>query len=182
MSYKPSDEVLERYANVLVNFALGGGKGIKPGERVYLQSPLSALPFYRALRKQLIDNDASVIGSLGDDMSGAARYFYDHATKRQLTDFPTNYFKGLVADVDHRIAVIADHDVHELDGVDPRKMMTVQKTAKPLMEWFREKENQGKYSWTLALYGTRSMAKEAGLSLEEYLKEFNLEELRILNM
>ena len=155
----------------MVNFALGGGKGIKPGERVYLQSPLSALPFYRALRKQLIDNDASVIGSLGDDMSGAARYFYDHATKRQLTDFPTNYFKGLVADVDHRIAVIADHDVHELDGVDPRKMMTVQKTAKPLMEWFREKENQGKYSWTLALYGTRSMAKEAGLSLEEYWRQ-----------
>ena len=42
MSYEPSVEVLEKYAKVLVDFALGGGKGIKKGDFVYLQSPLSA--------------------------------------------------------------------------------------------------------------------------------------------
>jgi len=171
MSYKPSAEILEKYAKVLVNFALGGGKGVKPGERVYLQSPLSALPFYRALRKQLLDSGAVMMSSLGDDMSGAAKYFYANANEQQLTDFPSKYFKGLVADVDHRIAVIADHDVHELDEVDPKKIMLVQKTAKPLMDWFNKKENDGKYTWTLALFGTPSMAKEAGLSLEEYWQQ-----------
>src|SRR3990167_8056487 len=39
------------------------------------------------------------------------------------------------------------------------------------MDWYREKENKGKYTWTLALYGTPSMAKKASLSLEEYWKQ-----------
>jgi len=56
MSYQPSGTILEKYAKVLVNFALGGGTGIKPGDVVYLQSPLSALPFYRALRKTILDS------------------------------------------------------------------------------------------------------------------------------
>jgi aminopeptidase len=171
MSYQPSEEILEKYAKVLVNFALGGGTGIKPGQVVYLQSPLSALPFYRALRKVILDSGGVTIGSLGDDMSGAARYFYENATGRQLTTFLDKYYKGLVDQVDHRIAVIADYDVHEMDGVDPKKMMLVQKTNKPLADWFNDKENAGKYTWTLALYGTPSMAKEAGLSLEDYWQQ-----------
>jgi len=171
MSYQPSDETLEKYAKVLVNFALGSGAGIKPGELVYLQASLSALPFYRALRKIIFDSGGHIIGALGDDMDGWARYFYDHATNQQLTAFPANYYKGLVADADHRIAVIADHDVHELDKVDPKKMMLAQKSRKKVTEWFDKKENNGLYTWTLALYGTPSMAKEAGLSLEAYWKQ-----------
>ena len=171
MAYKPTSLILEKYAKVLVNFALGGGKGIKPGEVVYLQAPLSALPFYRALRKVILDSGGLAISSLGDDMSGAARYFYDHANETQLNSFLSDYARGLVKQVDHRIAVLADHDVHELDGVDPKKMMLAQKSSKPLADWFEKKENDGKYTWTLALYGTPSMAKEAGLTLEQYWQQ-----------
>lgn len=171
MSYTPSADVLEKYAKVLVNFALGGGKGIKEGEVVYLQCPTSALPFYTALSKVLIDSGATIIGGLGDDTSGTARYYYEHASQKQLSAFPAKYYKGLVEATDHRIAVIAEHDVHELDGVDPKKMMLKQKTAKPLIEWFDTKENAGKYTWTLGVYGTPSMAKEAGLSEKEHWQQ-----------
>lgn len=171
MSYKPSEEILEKYAKVLVNFALGGGKGIKPGETVFLQASLSSLPFYRALKKVIFDSGGLMIASLADDMDGFARYFYDKATHEQLTAFPAAYHKGLVAVVDHRIAVLADHDVHELDKVDPKKIMLAQKSRKKVNQWLDKKENDGKYTWTLALYGTPSMAKEAGLSPEEYWKQ-----------
>jgi aminopeptidase len=171
MGYTPPKDVLEQYAKVLVNFALGSGKGIKPGELVYLQAPLSALPFYRALKKQIFDSGGLTIASLADDMDGAGRYFYDNATHEQLTAFPAPYYKGLVQVVDHRVAVLADYDVHELDKVDPKKMMLAQKSRKKASEWFDKKENEGRYTWTLALYGTRSMAKEAGLSLEEYWEQ-----------
>jgi aminopeptidase len=171
MSYQPSAQILEKYAKVLVNYALGGGRGIKAGETVYLQSSLSALPFYRALRKVIFDSGGLMISGLGDDMDGFAKYYYEHATDEQLTSFPAPYYKGLVKVVDHRVAVLADHDVHELDGVDPKKLLLSQKSKKPLMEWFDKKENNGLYTWTLALYGTPSMAKEAGLSLEEYWQQ-----------
>jgi hypothetical protein len=41
------------------------------------------------------------------------------------------------------------------------------KVFKPYKEWREEKENFGKFTWTLALYGTEAMAKEAGMSLED---------------
>jgi aminopeptidase len=169
MSYQPSDEILEKYAKVLVNFALNSGKGIKPGDVVRLSSPLSALPFYRALKKQIIDSGGMIINGLYDDMDeGSAKYFYSKATNKQLTTFLGKYFKGLVEQIDHTISVIADHDPHELDGVDPKKIMLASKTNKSVSDWLTDKENQGNYTWTLALYGTPGMAKEAGLSLNEY--------------
>lgn len=171
MSYRPTDKILEKYADVLVNFAIGDGVGIKKGDIVYLQAPLSALPLYRALRKSIFDSGGHIISALGDDMSGWGKYFYSNATNQQLTAFPSKYFKGLVADVDHRIAVIGDHDIHELDKVDPKKIFLAQKSRKPLVEWFDKKENAGLYTWTLGLYGTASMAKEAGLSVEEYWRQ-----------
>jgi aminopeptidase len=169
MSYQPPNEILEKYAKVLVNFALNGGEGIKPGDVVRLSSPLSALPFYRALKKQIIDSGGLIINGLYDDMDeGSAKYFYEKATPKQLTTFLDKYFKGLADQIDHTISVIADHDPHDLDGVDPKKIMLASKTNKPVSEWLNEKENKGNYTWTLALYGTPAMANEAGLSLNEY--------------
>jgi aminopeptidase len=169
MSYTPSPEILEKYAKVLVNFALNSGKGIKPGDVVRLSSPISALPFYRALKKEIIKSGGLIISGLSDDMEdGSAKFYFEHATTKQLTTFLDKYYRGLADQIDHTISVIADHDPHELDGVDPKKIMLVGKTNKPVSEWLNEKENSGKYTWTLALYGTPAMAKEAGLSLEEY--------------
>src|SRR5476651_742361 len=121
MSYTPSAKILENYAKVLVNFALGGGTGVKAGDVVYLQCPTSALPFYNALSKVLINSGAMIIGGLGDDMNGLGKYYYENASQKQLTTFLGKYYKGLVEQTDHRIAIIADHDVHELDSVDPKK-------------------------------------------------------------
>jgi len=168
MSYRPSDEVLEKYAKVLVNFALWGGKGIKKGDFVYLTTPLSALPFYRAIRKAVFDRGGHVVSLIVDDMSGWDRYKYKNATDEQLTFFPENFYKGLVADIDHRIAILGDHNTRELDRVDPKKMLLEQKSKKKLIEWIDRKENAGKHTWTLALNGTPAMAKEAGLSPKEY--------------
>jgi aminopeptidase len=66
------------------------------------------------------------------------------------------------------MAILSDHDMHELDKVNPGKIILAQKSKKRLTEWLDKKEDQGRLTWTLALYGTPSMAKEAGLTLEEY--------------
>ena len=42
---------------------------------------------------------------------------------------------------------------------------------KPFMDWRNEKENKGKFTWTIGMYGTPAMAKEAGLTEEEYWKQ-----------
>ena len=44
-------------------------------------------------------------------------------------------------------------------------------SLKPLIEWRTEKENAGRFSWTLGLYGTPAMAAEAGMSEQEYWQQ-----------
>ena len=39
MTYQPSAQLLDGYANVLINFALNSCEGVKPGEVVQLRVP-----------------------------------------------------------------------------------------------------------------------------------------------
>ena len=51
MAYTPSQQVLERYADVLINFALGGGAGIKRGDVVRIVAHEAAKPLYVELHR-----------------------------------------------------------------------------------------------------------------------------------
>lgn len=167
--YTPPKEILEKYAQVLIRFALNSGEGIKKGEWVYLQVSEIAKPMYVALRNEIIKAGGNYISSyLPDDV---AREAMDLASMEQLTNFPEKYYRGLIDTIDHSVYMISETDKHELEGVDPKKLMARGKAFKPYMDWRNEKENNGKFTWTLALYGTEAMAKEANMSLEEYWEQ-----------
>lgn len=164
--YTPSALILHRYARVLVNFALNSGKGIKKGDVVRLSVAESAKPLYIELRNQVLRSGGHVLTNyLPDDV---ARRGYELASREQLRFFPAAYARGIVNQQDHSIHIISDTNLHELEGIDPQKIMTRSQAYKPLKDWQDAKENKGKYTWTLALYGTPAMAKEAKLSLASY--------------
>jgi aminopeptidase len=79
--------------------------------------------------------------------------------------------RGLVDEMDHQVAIIADSDPHALDSVDPGRIMRRGEAMRPLLDWRAEKENAGRFSWTLGLYGTPAMASEAGMEPEEYWEQ-----------
>ncbi|MDQ8203186.1 aminopeptidase [Pelagicoccus sp. SDUM812003] len=169
MSYQPSDEILEKYADVMINFALNGGEGVKPGEVVQLRVSEVAKPFLISLRRAVLKAGAHpLIFFTPDNMM---REHYELANQDQLSFFPEKYLKGLVDQIDHTVAILSETDKKELDGIDSKKIMAGQKALKPYMDWRREKENAGKYTWTLAMYGTQAMADEVGMSLEEYWEQ-----------
>ena len=164
--FTPSSEILEKYARVLVNFALNSGQGVKKGEVVRLVVSEAAKPLYIALRNQILKSGAHPLTFyLPDDTT---RSFYELADSNQLQFFPKKYFKGLVDNIDHSIAIISETNKHELEGVDPNKIMLKAKSSKLFKDWLDAKENAGRFTWTLALWGTPAMAKEAGLSLQDY--------------
>lgn len=164
--YVPSTKILEKYAEVLVNFALNSGKGVKKGEVVRLVVPESAKPLYVALRNQIIKSKAHPLSFYLPE--GVNRSLYELSEDFQLSFFPRHYMNGLAREIDHSISVISETDKHELEGVNPDKIMKKLKSGKPFKDLIDQKENEGKYTWTLALFGTESMAKEAGLSLSSY--------------
>ncbi len=167
--YVPDKKILDNYADVLVNFALNDGEGIKKGDVVYLQVPEIAKPLLISLRRAVLKSGGHpIVHFLADDIT---REFYELANDEQLNFFPEKYLKGVIDEMDHFITIIADTNKTELSGIKPGKIMTKSKAFKPYMDWRRDKENRGEFTWTLALYGTGDAAKEAGLSLEEYWHE-----------
>ena len=169
MSYQPSEELLEKYADVMINFALNGGEGVKNGEVVQLRVSEVAKPLLVALRRAVLKAGAHPIIFYTPDEF--AREHYELASDEQLSFFPKKFLKGLVDEIDHTVAVLSETDKKELDGIDSGKIMAAQKALKPYMDWRREKEGAGEYTWTLCMYGTQAMADEVDLSLDEYWDE-----------
>ena len=176
MSYTPPKEILEKYADVMVNFALGGGKGIKKGEVVRVSATESGKPLFTAMCNAIVKSGGHVISNYApDDEQGDkrraesfTRYFYDNAKDHQLDFFPAKYLKGIADQIDHSLYILSDADPHALKGVDPKKIMRRGVAMKPYKDWLNQKEWQNKFTWTICLYGTPAMAKEAGISEKEY--------------
>ena len=178
-AYEPSKIILDRYAKVLVRFALGGGKGIKKGDVVQVSSSESARRLYFAVCNAIIDAGGHVLPNYSPDAERGdrrrsesfTRYFYEHAQDHQMDHFPHKYLKGLVDQMDHSVFILADADPHALRGVNPKKIMRRGVALKRFMDWRHEKEWQGKFTWTIALYGTSAMAREARLGEREYWRQ-----------
>lgn len=164
--YQPSSVILDRYARVLVNFALNSGLGVKKGEVVRLSAQESAKPLYVAVRNQILRSGAHPLSLYHP--GNTSREFYDLANRDQLAFFPKTYFHGMAKAIDHSINIVSDTDLHELEGIAPDKIMLRAKSQKPFKNWLDTKENRGKFTWTIALYGTPALAKEAGISLKSY--------------
>jgi len=174
MTYTPAQEILERYAAVLVDFALGGGEGIKTGEVVRVTAPECAKPLYMELVKAVWRSGGHVIGGYHPDeeqRGGGSRDFFELAGEEQIDHFPALYMRGLVDEMDHQVSVIADTDPHALESVDPGRIMRRGEALRQVLDWRGEKENDGRFSWTLGLYGTAEMAAEADLSVEDYWQQ-----------
>ncbi len=169
MDFQPSDAILDKYADVLVNFALNGGQGVRKGEVVQIRAPEVAKPLLVALRRAVLKAGAHPILFFAPD--GLSKEFFELASQEQLDFFAEKYYKGLIDEIDHTVAILAEFDKHELDDVDSKKIMASQKALKPYMDWRRAKEGRGEYSWTLALYGTKSMADEVGMTQQEYWEQ-----------
>ncbi|MEK6848049.1 MAG: aminopeptidase, partial [Nanoarchaeota archaeon] len=169
MAYILDSKILEKYASVLVNFALNGGKGIKKGEVVLLEVPECAKPILIPLQKAVLKAGGHYVTNYLPDET--ARHFYELAEEHHLDFFPAKLLKGRVDEIDHSIWIIAEVNKKELEGVSPEKIMRRNKAFKQYKDWRNEKENAGKFSWTLGMYGTDAMAKEAGASIEEYWEQ-----------
>ena len=165
MKYHPTPEILNNYADVLVNFALNKGHGLKKGEVVLIQVPESAKPILLPLQNTVLRAGGHPLIQYIPD--GINKDFFANASPEQVNFFPAAFYKGRIDQIDHSIFILAETDLHELEGVDAKMIMQRSIAMKPYMDWRNEKENQGKFSWTLGMYATPAMAKEANLSLQE---------------
>ncbi|GIW58792.1 MAG: aminopeptidase [Candidatus Dojkabacteria bacterium] len=163
--YTPQKDILEKYAKILINFALNDGNGIKPGDVVYLVVPYFSKPLALEIYRAILKSNGHVIMKFTDE--DFEKLFYQDANESQLNFFPRDFTKSLTDTIDHYVRLIGEEDPHYLEDVDPAKIMKKAQSNKPFRDWINKKEDEGKFTWTLGLYPTEGQAKEAGLSLKE---------------
>jgi len=167
--YEPSSLIIERYADVLINFALNSGEGIKRGEVIQCVVPDVAKSFALALQNTILKSGGHPLIKIVP--TGFEKDYYTYADDDELKFFPKQYYKARVKLIDHQVGIIADVDPEELKDVDPKKITTARDARDAYRQWLFQKEHAGKLTWTLALWGVPAKADEVGLTLEEYWQQ-----------
>ncbi len=171
MSYEPSEEIVDRYARLLVDFALGDGDGIKRGDTVRVVGSEETKPLFAEVCRAVWRSGGNVISEMSpaqDERFNLERDFYELADDAQLDHFPEKYRRGLLDEIDHLIYIDGSDYPQAMKDVDPQKMMRRQAAFMPMIAWQQEKEAAGLLHWTIGLWGTAAMAAEAGLTVEQY--------------
>ena len=169
--YKLKDDLLKKYAQVMVHYALNNGKGISKGDTVYFVAPECAKDLFIAIAKEIYAAGGNLITQYLPDnirQTSLTRFLLQNGTNEQVSFFATPYWQGIVDSTDHILFIIAEPDIHVFEGLSSSKISMMNSARAPWFQMREKKEQQGKLSWSLCLYGTQSMADEAGLALDEY--------------
>ena len=169
-TYTPSKKILENYAMVMVDLAIGKSDGLKKGETVYLSGSESNKPLYAAIAKRITQKGGNIVHaySMDDPSFPIERDFYLWAENGQINHTPKKYIAGVVDEVDHIIFIRSENNPRSLAGIDSQKVMRRTEALKLWRDLRSKKQNKGKQTWTICNYGTEAMAQEAGLSLKQY--------------
>lgn len=172
-SYTPSDEILKKYATLIVKFGMQDkdGNKLKKGSVIHFSVPEVAKPLYYHLQEAILEAGHHPLGNFtpsNDEKYKFDQSFYLKARKAQIEHSTEIYTKGLVNQIDGSITILAPADPHALHAIDSRKILARSLARRKEMSHRRRKIESGKLMWTLALYGTDAMAKEAGMSLKQY--------------
>lgn len=172
--YKLDETLLRKYAQVMVHYAMNHGQGIQKGDTVFLVGQECAKDLFVAIAREVYASGGNLITNFQPDNvkeTSLARMLLQNGSDEQLNFFAKPYWQGIVDATDHICFLISEPDIHYLADIPAGKISTMNSARAPYMKMRELKEQAGKLSWTLCLYGTPSMAKEAGLGLDEYWEQ-----------
>lgn len=171
---KLDESLLENYARVMVHYALGDGKGMAKGDTVFLVGQECTKDLFMAIAKEVYAAGGNLMTNYQPDnlrQSSLARLLLQRGSDEQIGFFAAPYWKGIVEAADHILFIVSEPDVHYLEDIPSAKISLMNSAKAPYVKMREAKEQAGRLSWSLCLYGTQSMANEAGLSLQEYWEQ-----------
>lgn len=172
-TFIPEPKLIQKYAEVMVNYALGNGRGLKPGETVFLVGQECTKPLFIAIRNEIYRQGGNVLTRyLPDDTYryGLNRSLIELGTEEQLKHFASNHWQGIASDTQHILFILSEPDIHSMKGLDAKRVGMLSTAASPFMDMRAKQERMGKQTWTLCYYPTESIATEAGTDVETYWK------------
>jgi aminopeptidase len=157
--------VRDRRAEALAQILVRYSTRVKEGDVCVIQSSTPAEVLVQAVYEEVLRAGGRPILQLSTE--GAQAAFFDLASDDQL-DWVSPTAKWLSENADVMIGIMADVNVRELSGADPKRQARVSKARRPLMETSMRRAAAGEHRWALTLFPTHAYASEAGMSLRDY--------------
>ncbi len=162
-----TEEQLGKYADVLLwGLRTARTDRYGKGDIILVQSDLPAVRLAEALQVRLLDLGLNPVLRIGGTFR-MERAFFAKANKPQLTFLPPGE-RELYGSLNGRIYLHSPESLTHLQDIDPKKIGTALVARKPLRDITEKREEKGVYGWTLCMYPTPELARQAGLSLKQY--------------
>jgi len=160
----------ERYAEVLLwGMARARKKKFKKNDLVAVRYQLPALPLAEILQEKLLRAGYNpVLRTLMTPVM--EKNFYRLANDDQLV-FQAPGEKNLIKSLHGNISLLAPESLTHLRGIDSARIGRTATARKPLRDILERRENEGEFGWTLGMYPTAELARQAGLHQKEYTSQ-----------
>ena len=158
---------MNKYASVLLwGLKTARTERFKKGDIVLLRYDLLAVALAEVLYARLLESGFHVV--LRSTMTARMeRSFFEKATAKQLV-FQNPGEKPLYEHIHGSIYLHAPESLTHLSGTDPRKLGKVAVSRKVFRDILDRREEKGEFGWTLCLWPTPALAKQAKLTLRQY--------------
>lgn len=162
-----NEKYLQRYADVLLWGLKTAKKGaIKTNDIIMIRYERAAIRLVEILYEKLIRMGVHPVHRLLHTPA-MEKCFYATSKTRQLTFIPPGE-EELHKHLNGSIVILAPESLMNLNGIDPGRIVKPLKARKFLRDILEKREENGDFSWTLALYPTEELARHAGLDVETY--------------
>ncbi len=160
---------LDKYARVLLwGLTVSRKDKMKAGEPVLVRFDHAALPLAEAVYRAVLEAGfnpvprATLSSVMESDLYRVSRF-------NQLRFVPPGE-EELMRGIGGGIYLLAPDSLTHLCHVDPEDIAARQLALRPMRDILDRQEELGRFSWTLALYPTATLAAHAGQSLEDYAR------------
>ncbi len=162
-----SEQTIKKYCDVLLWALKTARKGpCRKNEIIMVRYELPALRLADALHASLLDAGLNPVLRVGLTPR-MEKQFYVKANRKQLVFQPPGE-RELYQKLNGGIYLHAPDSLTHLADVDSRRIGKATVARKPLKDILERREETGKFSWTLCLFPTAELAKQARLPMARY--------------
>lgn len=165
-----TEQQLDRYADILLwGLKTARKKKIKTTDTVMIRYDLAALRLAEKLYGKLLRAGRNPVQRMLQTVS-MEKSFYETANNRQLSFIPPGD-EELCRRLNGTIVLIAPESITHLAHIDPDTIAKSLKARKFLRDILDRREEEGEFSWSLAMYPTEALAAHAGMEVTEYTEQ-----------
>ncbi len=165
-----TEKQLDRYGDVLLwGLYRARKKKFKKKDIVAVRYNLAAVRLAEVIYRKLLSSGMHPVLRTGPTPA-MEKDFYQISNADQLV-FQAPGDKELISHLNGNISLLAPESLTHLSDVDSARIGKAAKARKPLRDILEKREINGDFGWTLGMFPTSGLARQAGLTKTEYARQ-----------